>query len=77
MVLLGAAVWHAPVSMNSFCFMTSVIREANFLMQVSVDDELGIPAKFVGVGEGVEDLQPFDAEAFVNALFSKRRSCRR
>ena len=32
-------------------------------------DELGVPAKFVGVGEGVEDLQPFDAEAFVEAIF--------
>jgi hypothetical protein len=77
MVLLEAAVWYAPVSMNSFCFMTLVIREANFLMQASVDDELGIPVKFVGVGEGVEDLQPFDAEAFVNAIFSTRRSSRR
>ncbi|XP_010544711.1 PREDICTED: cell division protein FtsY homolog, chloroplastic isoform X2 [Tarenaya hassleriana] len=37
---------------------------------VSVVDELGIPVKFIGVGEGVEDLQPFDAEAFVNAIFS-------
>ncbi|KAI5001867.1 hypothetical protein ZWY2020_026517 [Hordeum vulgare] len=36
---------------------------------VSVVDELGIPVKFVGVGEGVEDLQPFDAEAFVEAIF--------
>ncbi|PKA66406.1 Cell division protein FtsY like, chloroplastic [Apostasia shenzhenica] len=36
---------------------------------VSVVDELGIPVKFVGVGEGVDDLQPFDAEAFVNAIF--------
>ncbi|XP_011023398.1 PREDICTED: cell division protein FtsY homolog, chloroplastic-like [Populus euphratica] len=44
---------------------------------VSVDDEPGIPVKFVGVGEGVEDLQPFDAEAFVNAIFSKGRSCPR
>ncbi|KAK8587967.1 hypothetical protein V6N13_086926 [Hibiscus sabdariffa] len=37
---------------------------------VSVVDELGIPVKFVGVGEGVEDLQPFDADAFINAIFS-------
>ncbi|KAI3441820.1 SRP54 domain-containing protein [Psidium guajava] len=37
---------------------------------VSVVDELGIPVKFVGVGEGVEDLQPFDAEAFVDAIFA-------
>ena len=33
-------------------------------------DELGIPVKFVGVGESLEDLQPFDAEAFVDAIFS-------
>lgn len=37
--------------------------------QVSVVDELGIPVKFVGVGEGVDDLQPFNAEEFVNAIF--------
>ncbi|KAK6260737.1 hypothetical protein SCA6_015211 [Theobroma cacao] len=36
---------------------------------VSVVDALGIPVKFVGVGEGLEDLQPFDAEAFANAIF--------
>jgi fused signal recognition particle receptor len=35
----------------------------------SVVDELGIPIKFVGVGETVDDLQPFDAAAFVDALF--------
>ena len=40
------------------------------LLQVSVVDELGIPVKFVGVGEGVEDLQPFDDEAFIEAVFS-------
>ena len=70
MVLLEVAVWYAPVSMDSFCLMILVIKGTNFLMQVSVVDELGIPVKFVGVGEGVEDLQPFDAEAFVNAIFS-------
>ncbi|KAJ3692725.1 hypothetical protein LUZ60_011820 [Juncus effusus] len=37
---------------------------------VSVVDELRIPVKFVGVGEGLDDLQPFDAEAFVDAIFS-------
>ena len=36
---------------------------------ISVIDELGIPVKFVGVGERLDDLQPFDAEAFVEALF--------
>ena len=37
--------------------------------QVSVVDELGVPVKFVGVGEGIEDLQPFDPAGFVEALF--------
>ena len=44
-------------------------NDVTSLLKVSVVDELGIPVKFVGVGETVEDLQPFDAEAFVNAIF--------
>ncbi|MDE5931332.1 MAG: hypothetical protein K2H40_02460, partial [Lachnospiraceae bacterium] len=31
--------------------------------------ELKIPVKYIGVGETIEDLQKFDAEQFVNALF--------
>lgn len=36
---------------------------------VRVVDELGLPVKFVGVGETVADLQPFSATDFVDALF--------
>jgi len=36
---------------------------------ISIQQQLGIPVKFVGVGEGLNDLEPFDAETFVNALF--------
>ncbi len=36
----------------------------------SLKKELGVPVKFVGVGEGIDDLRPFDPEEFVNALFS-------
>lgn len=32
--------------------------------------ELGVPIRFIGVGEGIEDLQVFDAEAFVEALLA-------
>ncbi|WP_147916489.1 signal recognition particle-docking protein FtsY [Ruania zhangjianzhongii] len=35
---------------------------------VSVQRELGVPVKFVGLGEGPDDLAPFDPEAFVDAL---------
>jgi fused signal recognition particle receptor len=34
-------------------------------------DELKIPVKFVGVGEQIDDLQPFDARAFVEGLFGE------
>jgi fused signal recognition particle receptor len=37
---------------------------------VGLADELGIPVRFVGVGEGVEDLRPFSAADFVDAIFS-------
>lgn len=36
---------------------------------VSVVDEIGVPIKFVGVGEAIEDLQPFDPESFIDSLF--------
>ena len=36
---------------------------------IAIARELGVPVKFVGVGEGVDDLKPFDPEEFVNDLF--------
>ena len=35
---------------------------------IAVQRELGVPVKFVGLGEGADDLAPFDAEEFVDAL---------
>jgi fused signal recognition particle receptor len=35
---------------------------------IAVQRELGVPVKLVGLGEGVDDLAPFAAEAFVDAL---------
>jgi len=40
-------------------------------MVVAIQKELGLPIKFVGLGEKAEDLQPFDAKQFANALFEK------
>jgi fused signal recognition particle receptor len=31
--------------------------------------EIGLPVKYIGVGESIEDLQPFDPESFIEALF--------
>lgn len=38
---------------------------------LSVKKELGIPVKFIGVGEKIDDMKPFDAEEFTTALFEK------
>ena len=38
---------------------------------LAVKETLGIPVKFIGVGEQVDDLQPFDPEEFAKALFAK------
>ncbi|MEG1322583.1 MAG: signal recognition particle-docking protein FtsY [Ruthenibacterium sp.] len=36
---------------------------------ISIKEKLGLPVRFVGVGEGMDDLMTFDADAFTNALF--------
>lgn len=36
---------------------------------VAIQSELGVPVKYIGVGETIDDLQKFDSEQFVNALF--------
>lgn len=38
---------------------------------LSIRRELGLPVKFIGVGEKIDDMQPFDAEEFIDALFSE------
>ena len=40
---------------------------------VAIQAELGIPVKYIGVGETIEDLQKFDADTFVNALFTTEK----
>lgn len=36
---------------------------------INIKKKLGIPVKFIGVGEGIDDMQPFDPESFSKALF--------
>ena len=38
---------------------------------LAIKEGLGIPVKYIGVGEQIDDLQPFDAKAFARALFEK------
>lgn len=41
---------------------------------VAIQAELGIPVKYIGVGESIDDLQKFDADTFVNALFTSEQA---
>ncbi len=41
---------------------------------LAINNELDVPVKFVGVGEQIDDLQPFDADAFASALFDLKPS---
>ena len=38
---------------------------------IVIQAELGIPVKYIGVGEGIDDLQKFNSHDFVSALFTK------
>lgn len=38
---------------------------------IAIAEEMNIPVDYIGIGEGIEDLQKFDAKEFVEALFSK------
>ena len=37
---------------------------------VAIRQTLNLPVKFIGVGEAIDDLQPFDADMFVESLFA-------
>ena len=38
---------------------------------IAIKEELGLPVKYIGVGEQIDDLQPFDPKQFVDALFTE------
>ena len=37
---------------------------------LAIENDLGIPIKLIGVGEGIDDLEPFEPKSFVDALLS-------
>ena len=40
---------------------------------LAIKRELGIPVKFIGVGEGIDDLRPFEPKEFINAFFEEEK----
>jgi len=65
-----ARTFHRDLDGLSGIILTKLDGTAKGGIVVSLVAELGIPIRFIGVGEKIEDLRPFDAKSFVEALFS-------
>ncbi|TDC79791.1 signal recognition particle-docking protein FtsY [Streptomyces hainanensis] len=65
--LVQARVFSEVVDVTGIA-LTKLDGTAKGGIVVAVQRELGVPVKLVGLGEGPDDLAPFDAEAFVDAL---------
>ncbi|MBI5016974.1 MAG: signal recognition particle-docking protein FtsY [Deltaproteobacteria bacterium] len=63
-----AKIFHEAVRVDSLA-LTKLDGTAKGGVIVGICDELKIPVQFIGIGEKVDDLRPFDATAFVDALF--------
>jgi len=67
--LAQAREFHAAVGVTGLV-LTKLDGTARGGIAVAIRRELDIPVKLVGSGERLEDLQPFDAQAFARAIFS-------
>lgn len=66
---LAQAKQFSEVAELTGIILTKMDGTAKGGIAVAIQSELGIPVKYIGVGETIEDLQKFDSEQFVNALF--------
>ena len=66
--LAQARAFHEAVGLTGIV-LTKLDSTAKGGIVFAIEDALRVPVRFVGVGEGVGDLVPFDPEAFVAALF--------
>lgn len=67
-VLQQARMFNEAVSVTGIV-LTKLDGTAKGGIVVAVKTELGLPVKLIGIGEGVNDLRPFNPSEFVNALF--------
>jgi fused signal recognition particle receptor len=68
--LMQAREFHKAVQLTGLV-ITKLDGTSRGGMAVAIQRELGLPIKFIGVGEQPDDLQPFDARAFAAALFGE------
>lgn len=68
--LVQARLFSETVAVSGIA-LTKLDGTAKGGVVVAIGAELGLPVRFVGIGEGVDDLRPFDPDLFVEALFQK------
>ena len=68
---LAQAKQFAEVADITGIILTKMDGTAKGGIAVAIQSELGIPVKYIGVGESIDDLQKFDSNDFVNALFDR------
>jgi len=66
--LAQATAFHAAIGLTGI-ILTKLDSTARGGIVFAIEDQLHVPVRFAGVGEGIEDLVPFDPERFVAALF--------
>lgn len=70
---LAQAKQFSEVTTISGIVLTKMDGTAKGGIAVAIQSELGIPVKYIGVGETIDDLQKFDSNEFVNALFNQEQ----
>lgn len=77
-IVVDGTTWqNALVQAKQFCevaditgvVLTKLDGTAKGGIAIAIQSELDIPVKYIGIGESIDDLQKFDADSFVNALF--------
>jgi fused signal recognition particle receptor len=68
--LSQARMFHESIGVTGIA-LTKLDGTAKGGILVAVASELALPVRYIGVGEGMDDLQPFEARAFVDALFGE------
>jgi len=65
-----ARMFHEAIGLTGVC-LTKLDGTAKGGIVIRIVSELKVPVKLIGLGEKLEDLQPFDAQAFVDALVAE------
>ena len=71
---LSQAKQFMEVADISGIILTKMDGTAKGGIAVAIQSELGIPVKYIGVGERIDDLQKFNSEQFVTALFDRKET---